>query len=129
MPSPFDYAKSATHTKDYLYTTDDVFNREYVPFLVNRSLSNSAQTALFADAINQYPDLDKKLQYDFYFFGMPKQKGYTKWVKKEDDGIPQEHIELITQELQVSAKRAVEMYKFIGSDIINKILADRGGKE
>ena len=100
--SPFDYAKSVTHTKESLYTNEAIFAKEYNAFLVNRSLSNSPHTALMADAMNIYQDIHPKLQYDFYMYGIPKQKGYSKWIKKEDDILPQEHIEYIAKSLSLS---------------------------
>lgn len=127
--SPFDYAKSVTHTKESLYTTEALFNKEYVPFMVNRSLSNSPQTALFADAINQYPNLDKKLQYDFYMYGIPKQRGYTRWVKKEESEIHQDQLDYVAQTLGVSLNRAIEIHKLIGPEAVLADMQKKGGRK
>lgn len=129
MTSPFDFAKSVTHTKESLYDTEVLFSKEYVTFMVNRSLSNSPQTALFADAMNQYQNLDKKLQYDFYMHGIPKQKGYTKWVKKEKADVPQEHLDFLVEVMKISIPRAIEMYDRLGKDVVQAELDKRGGKK
>jgi hypothetical protein len=127
MSSPFDYAKSVTHTKVSLYDSEALFEKEYVSFLVNRSLSNSPQTAFFADAMNQYPNVDKKLQYDFYMFGIPKQSGYNAWAKKQTEE-NQEHIDHLADTLKLSMSRAIELYKIIGPEAVQKELDKRGGR-
>lgn len=129
ISSPFDYAKSVTHTKESLYTNEHVFNKEYESFIVNRSLSNSPQTALFAEVMGRYPFLDKRLQYDFYMYGLPKQKGYTKWIKKEKDDVSFDHQKHISETLNVSMSRAIELYKIIGPDAVKKNIDSRGGKK
>lgn len=96
--------------------------------MVNKILSNIPQTAMFAAMINQYPSLDKKLQYDFYRIGIPKMSASKMWTKKEETDIPQEHIDYIAEQMHVSIKRAFELYKIIGPDAIVKSLASRGGR-
>lgn len=127
MSSPFEYAKSVTHTKESLYTNEALFTKEYVSFMVNRSLSNSPQTALFADVMNQYPDTDKKMQYDFYMHGIPKQKGYSKWTKKEES-TSQEHLDYLAEVMKLSMPRAIEVYKMIGPEAVQREIDKRGGK-
>lgn len=126
--SPFDVTKSLTQTKEDLYTTEELFNKEYTPFMVNRILSQSASTALFANAMNQHGLLDKKLQYDFYRLGMPKSKGYSKWIKKTETDLNQEHLDFISKKMSLSMSRAIEVYLLIGSDAVQKHIDSRGGR-
>lgn len=125
--SPFDICKSLTQTKDNICDIESVFNKEYVPFMINRILSNSPSTVLFANAINQNGVLDKKLQYDFYRLGIPKTKSYSKWVKKESIE-NQEHLDFICTNMQVSLQKAIELYKIIGSSAIIAEMSKFGGK-
>lgn len=125
--SPFDITKSLTQTNDDI-SADEGFDKDYTPFMINRILSNSGQTALFADAMNQCSNLDKKLQYDFYRFGIPKSKTYTKYIKKDSSDINQEHIEHICLSMNLSQKRALEIYDIIGSDNVQAELDKFGGK-
>jgi len=129
MTSPFDFAKSVTHTKESLYTHETLFQKEYVPFMVNRALSNSPQTALFADAVNQYPYLDKKLQYDFYMHGIPKQRGYSKWFKKEEESLPQDAIDFVCEQMGVSVPRAIEIITLLGVDVVKLEMDAKGGRQ
>jgi hypothetical protein len=127
--SPFDIVKSLTQTKDDLYESEEIVDKDYVPFMVNRILSMSRQTALFVDAINQYGCIDKRLQYDFYRIGIPKSKAYSKWIKKDDSEINQEHIDHICDVMHVSMDRAIDLYKLMGSEAVRKDIEKRGGKK
>jgi len=82
--SPFDFAKSATHTKEYLME-DEESEKSYVPFLINKTLSFNVETLMYANEMNLCSNLDKKLQYDYYFHILPKKKYYNKWFKKKDN--------------------------------------------
>ena len=62
--SPFDFVKQILQGKKQLIV-DDVTEKEYVPFLVNRSLSYHKGCVLFANEINQRHFIDKKMQNDF----------------------------------------------------------------
>ena len=126
--SPFDYAKSVTHTKESMYTTEAIFEKEYLPFMVNRSLSNSPKTALFADMMDVYPNLDKKLQYDFYLYGIPKQSGYAKWVKKAESEFPQDIIDFVCDRMKLSLSRAIEIIKLLGVDYVKTEMNKNGGR-
>lgn len=128
MSSPFDYAKSVTHTKESLYTTEQLFQKEYNAFLVNRSLSNSGQTALFADIINQFPGLDTKLQYDFYLYGVPKQKGYAAWAKKQTQDVDKDVIEYVSTAMCMSVGRTLEFIELVGIEAVREQMDKRGGR-
>jgi hypothetical protein len=128
MSSPFDIVKSLTQTKDNIYDIPEIFEKEYNPFMINRILSNSPKTCLFADMMNRASVLDKKMQYDFYRLGIPKTNGYTKYIKKEELDINKEHIEYVCSKFSVSLVRGLELYSIIGPDVIQAELDSRGGK-
>lgn len=131
MSSPFDIAKSILQTKEDLFTTEELFNREYAPFMVNRIISNTERTVLFAECMDKYQSLDKKIQYDFYMKGIPKNKGYSKmWSKKESDStINTDHVEYICQQMNVSLTRGSEIYKLLSPDVVQAEIDKRGGKQ
>ena len=73
---------SILQTKEEVMLTDHD-EKEYSPFMVNRALSYYRDTVLFANVMNQYPNLDKRLQYNFYKYIVRAQKRpYSKWHKK-----------------------------------------------
>jgi hypothetical protein len=73
---------SILQTKEDVLLTDQD-EKSYSPFMVNRALSYHKDTVLYANEMNQYPNLDKKLQYHFYKYIVRAQKRpYSKWHKK-----------------------------------------------
>ena len=44
---------------------DDLQEKAYVPFVINRSLSYFPDTILYANQVNHYNQLDKKMQFDY----------------------------------------------------------------
>ena len=76
---------SILQTKQYALLTDQD-ERSYSPFMVNRGLSYYRDTVMFANEMNKYHSVDKKLQYDFFINIVRAQKRpYSKWFKKGSD--------------------------------------------
>ena len=85
---PFDYVNSINFTKKNLMrntANDELAEKDYVPFLTNKSLSYFTDTLLYANEMNRYHFLDKKLQYEFYLNSIRKKKRFAKWAKAEDN--------------------------------------------
>jgi len=81
--SPFEFVKSVAQTKEYIMV-DQVAEKAYVPHLINRTLSLSVSTLMHANEMNLKSDLDHKLQYDYYFYILPKVPR-SGWIKKFND--------------------------------------------
>ena len=62
--NPFEYVNSINTTKQDLMI-DDLAEKAYIPFTVNRSLSYFNDTVLMVNEMNKHASLDKKLQYHF----------------------------------------------------------------
>ena len=60
-----DFLKSINDTKNNLIDEDDLCERLYSPFIVNRCLSYFNDTILYVNEMNKNSHLDKKLQYDY----------------------------------------------------------------
>ena len=57
--------------------------KTYPPFMVNKALSFYRDTVMFANEMNKYPNLDKKLQYQFLLnIVRASKRPYSKWHKK-----------------------------------------------
>ena len=121
--TPFDFAKSINEKTDNLMAVQPETEKDYLPFLVNRALSFSQDTALYANAINQYPNTDKKLQYDYLFGSVRKRKRYDKWMKREDD----ELIPLISKVYQVSPRKAAEYLTMLPKQALEELRKGYGG--
>jgi hypothetical protein len=84
LMNPFEYANSINYTKQDLMV-DDVAEKAYAAFMVNRSLSYFQDTVFFANEMNRYHHLDNKLQYHFLINIIRKRKRFSKWNKPELD--------------------------------------------
>ena len=62
---------------------DDLTEKAYNPFMVNRSLSYFNDTVLFANEMNQHHHLDNRLQFDFFINIVRKKRRFSKWNKPE----------------------------------------------
>ena len=58
--------------------------KDYMPFMVNRSLSFSPDAILYANSMNTNWIADKKMQYDFLYGSVRRRKRFDKWMKKEE---------------------------------------------
>jgi hypothetical protein len=59
--------------------------KHYDPFLTNRALSYHRDTIFYAQEMNSYPGLDKRLQYRFLINMIrPQRRKGSKWAKKQE---------------------------------------------
>ena len=79
-----DYLNAINHTKERLMDTEDeMWEKKYPPFIVNKCLSGFQDTLMLVNEINQHPHLDRKLQFDFLINSIRPRKRFTPWVKAE----------------------------------------------
>jgi hypothetical protein len=121
--SPFDFAKSINEKSDNLLHIQPEAEKDYQPFLVNRALSFSSDTVLYANTMNQSPNLDKKLQYDYLFASVRRRKRYDKWIKREEDDL----IPLVSKIYEVSPRKAAEYLSMLSEDQKNELRTGYGG--
>ena len=77
-----DYLKEVNHTKERLLDTEDeVWEKKYPPFIINKCVAPFPDTIMLVNEINQLPHLDKKLQFDFLINSLRPRKRYTPWLK------------------------------------------------
>lgn len=82
--NPFDYVNSINYSKKDIMV-DDVTEKAYNGFMVNRSLSYFLDTVLAANEMNINHHIDNRLQYDFFINIIRKRKRFSKWEKKKSD--------------------------------------------
>ena len=80
--NPFNYLNAINYTKQNIMV-DDLTEKAYNPFMVNRSLSYFNDTVLFANEMNQHHHLDNRLQFDFFINIVRKKRRFSKWNKPE----------------------------------------------
>lgn len=123
--NPFDFVKEILQGKKQLIV-DDLTEKEYNPFIINRSLSYHKDCVLYANEMNRRHFLDKKLQNDFLLNTVRSQKRpFAKWVKyeKSDD------LECLKQVYGFSDSKAREALRLLSKDQIQQLKeqTDTGG--
>ena len=91
--SPFDYLNTINDTKKDIMV-DDIAEKAYASFVINRTLSYFPDTACIANEMNRYHHTDKKLQYHFLINIVRKRKRFSKWIKpvtESDIGVVKEY--------------------------------------
>ena len=79
--NPFEYLNAINDTKKDIMI-DDVAEKGYNAFMVNRGLSYFHDTILMANEMNQKAHLDNRLQFDFLINIVRKKKRFSKWMKQ-----------------------------------------------
>ena len=80
--NPFDYLTAINDTKKDVMI-DDIAEKGYNAFMVNRGLSYFNDTVLFANEMNLNAHLDNRLQFDFLINIVRRRKRFSKWMKPE----------------------------------------------
>lgn len=91
--NPFDFVNAINSTKKDLMV-DDITEKQYAPYIVNRQLSYFQDTVLLANEMNRCHHLDHKLQFHFLLNTVRNRKRFSKWVKPEvesDLGVVKEY--------------------------------------
>jgi hypothetical protein len=115
--SPFDYVNAILQNKKKLIV-DELTEKSYAPFLVNRSLSYHKDCIFYANEMNRYHQIDKKLQNDFLINIVRSQKRpFAKWVKAEKS----EDLECIKQIFGFSESKAREAIRLLSKEQIQKL--------
>lgn len=113
----FDFVNSINDSKKNLIAEDKNNEKEYVPFIVNKSLSYFYDTVLFSNEMNRYHHLSKKMQYEFYLNAISKKKRFSKWHKADK----KEDVDFIMKEYNYSRKRAYEVLDLLSEKSIKEL--------
>lgn len=80
--SPFEFINSINYTKINLIV-DEWSEKQYQPYIVNKGLSFSSDSVIFANEMNARPHLEKSLQNNFLINTIRPKKRFSKWIKPE----------------------------------------------
>jgi len=78
-----DWLNSINLSKENLMEEDPDVEKEYPPFIINKCLSGQMDSLMYANEMNKYPNLDKRLQYDFFINSLRKRKRFSPWLRKD----------------------------------------------
>ncbi len=123
--NPFEYLKAINETKKDIMV-DDIAEKEYNPFIINRGLSFFKDTILYANEMNRYHHLDHCVQFDFFINIIRKKKRWSKWVKPSDI----DNLELIKEYYGYSNEKAKSVLSLLSNEQIEQLKQRiyKGGK-
>ena len=78
--NPFDFVKSVSYDKKDLMV-DEVEEKAYQPFLVNKALSYHQDCVFLVNEMNVRHSTDNRLQYLFFINTLRKRQRFSKWHK------------------------------------------------
>ena len=123
--SPFEFVNSINDTKVNIIV-DKWSEEEYNPFIVNKALSFTPDTVIYANEMNSRPHLGKALQYNFLINIVRKKKRFSKWIKKEKI----EAIETVKEYYGYNTQKAREVVSILSKEQIDIVKSKlyKGGK-
>ena len=123
--NPFEYLKAINTTKQNIME-DDIAEKGYNAFIVNRSLSYFPDTVLYANEMNVNHHIDSRLQFDFFINIIKKRKRFSKWTKASDI----ENLQVIKEYYGYSNEKAKSVYNLFSNEelLILKNKIYKGGR-
>jgi len=113
-----EYLNAINHTKEPLMNTeDDQVEKKYAPFVINRCLSYFIDTILHVNQINEFPNTDKKMQFDYLQNALRKRKRFSKWQKKEII----DNLEIVKNYYNYSNQKATEIMELLSDEDIEEM--------
>lgn len=105
---------------------DDLDAKDYVPFVVNRSLSYHIDCILYVNEMNLYPELDKDMQYQYLLNTIrPMKRKFQSWQKSQVE----KDLECVKIYFGYSNAKAREALRILTDEQIAEIRTktDKGG--
>lgn len=113
--SPFDVVKCLTEKSE---ADKDEVRDAYSPWIINKAMSFIQDCVPFANEVNKMRGIDKSLQFDFYYHGIPKRKRFYKWVKKPQF---EEDIDLLSSLFGINKNTAVKYAELMTEDQLKEL--------
>ena len=114
--NPFEYANAINYTKKDIMI-DDIAEKSYNPFMINRQLSYFPDTVLAANEMNRNNHLDNRLQFDFFINIIRKRKRFSKWFKPEQIS----DLDVVKKYYGYSNEKAHQVLTLLTTDQINEL--------
>ena len=78
-----DWLNSINQTKKNLIDEDPSIEKDYPPYIINRCFSGHLDAVMFANEMNLYSFLPKKMQYDFFINILRTKRRFSPWIRKD----------------------------------------------
>jgi len=123
-----EYLKAINQSKETLMDTEDkMWEKKYLPYVVNRCVYPFMDTILLVNEMNQYSGLDNKLQFHFLINSIRSKKRFAPWLKTSKI----ENLELIKEYFGYSDQKAKDVLNVLTDEDITSIQKklNKGGNE
>ena len=114
--NPFKFTDAINYTKEDIMI-DDITEKAYNSFLINRSLSYFPDTVLAANEMNRNHHIDNRLQFDFFINIIRKRKRFSKWYKPETVS----DLEAVKKYYGYSNEKARQVLTLLSPEHINEL--------
>ena len=114
--NPFEYANAINYTKKNIMV-DDIAEKAYNPFMINRQLSYFPDTVLAANEMNRHHHVDDRLQFDFFINIIRKRKRFSKWFKPEQIS----DLETVKEYYGYSNEKARQVLTLLSTEQMNEL--------
>ncbi len=122
-----EYLNTINFSKQNLMLDDPGWENNYPSYVINKCMSHHMDTIMFANEMNRYPNLDKRLQYDFFINTVRPKRRFSPWGKKQTV----KDIDLVKQYYGYSNEKAKQALRILTPkqlDYIREKL-NKGGKK
>ena len=114
--NPFDFVKSVSYDKKDIMV-DDIEEKAYQPFLINKSLSYHQDSVFFTNEMNCRHGLDNRLQYVFFLNTLRKRQRFSKWSKP----YVSKKLDVVKEYYQMSTREAKELYTLLSDKELREL--------
>ena len=114
--NPFDFVKSVSSDKKDIMV-DDIEEKAYQPFLINKSLSYHQDSVFFTNEMNCRHGVDNRLQYVFFLNTLRKRQRFSKWAKP----YVSKKLTVVKDYYQMSTREAKELFTLLSDKEIREL--------
>ena len=124
--NPFDFVKSVSYSKVDIMP-DEVAEKSYQPFLVNRALSYHQDSVFLTNEMNVRHGVDNRLQYMFFLNTLRKRQRFSKWQKP----YVSKKLDTVKEYYQISTREAKDYVEILSDKQIRELKNSMktGGKD
>ena len=112
-----DWLNSINQTKKNLIDEDPSIEKDYAPYIVNRIYSGHLDAIMFANEMNKYNFLSKKMQYDFFINTLRVKKRFSPWLRKDEI----KNLDYVKRYYGYSNEKAKQILKILSKEQLNFI--------
>ena len=112
-----DWLNSINQTKKNLIDEDLSIEKDYPPYIINRCYSGHLDAIMFANEMNKYNFLSKKMQYDFFINTLRVKKRFSPWLRKDEI----KDLNYVKRYYGYSNEKAKQILKILSKEQLNFI--------